>query len=205
MAGLKRRILGITVISAGACAALPFRNEPLTAPVDTREAVQFPAAASSQNELTLQLTIPATPVPDATTVGNQHLVSVVAKTNPGPPPQEVRRDGLQAPPSIASAFEPLVTLFPVATEETTTTIRDAPERRHRIADGDTLEALAERYLGNRNQWRLIFEANDGVLTDRNILPIGKEIQIPQTRTPSRDDAEDHLVPIPRGLLSREQR
>jgi len=227
MAGLKRRMLGIAVISAGVCAALPFRNEAVNAPADPRAAVEFPDAAAVRDELTLQLTIPTTPVADPITVSGQQATPAVAEKKPTPQPQELRRDELQAPPKIASAFQPLVAAFPAAKEEATTTNFDKPEQRHRIADGDTLDALAERYLGNRNQWRSIYEANDGLLSDRDILPIGKEINIPHVPTPSRavvrwpskaigppdstaleghrteryDD--DHLVPIPPGLLNRE--
>ena len=209
MAGLKRRILGITVISVGVCAALPFRNRPSGEPVDRGEAVEFPAAAASQNELTLQLTMPSTA--DAAPATARQPFPNIATTRPAPQPQEVRREELQAPPSIASAFQPLiatipVTTFPVATAEAIPATRRAqPPRRHRIGDGDTLAALAERYLGNRDQWRSIWQANNGLLTDPNILPIGQELLIPQIRHPSRNDnADDHLVPIPPGLLSREE-
>jgi len=203
MAGWKRRILGFTVISVGVCAALPFRNEAIKTPIDTRDAVEFPGAATSPDELTLQLTIPTTPVGAPTPVRRQHPISALAETKPAPQPQEVRRDELQAPPSISSAFEPLGAAFPVATGEATQMKNyDEPERLHRIADGDTLEALAARYLGNRDQWRTIFEANDALLTDREILPIGKEIKIPHAPSPSPDD-DDHLVPIPPGLLISE--
>ncbi len=203
MAGWKRRILGIAVISAGVCAALPFRNDAINAPINSRATSEFPGTATSRDELTLQLTIPAAPVAAPEPVGRQQPITTGAESMPAPQPQEVRRDELQAPPTIASAFEPLAATFPIATEKTTrTTNDDLPERTHRIADGDTLEALAERYLGHRDQWQTIFEANDGVLTDRDVLPIGKEIKIPYAPTPSRDDDDDHLVPIPPGLLNR---
>jgi nucleoid-associated protein YgaU len=203
MAGWKRRILGFTVISVGVCAALPFRNATTSTPTHTRKPVESPGAATSLDELTLQLTIPATPVGAPTPVRQQQPISDMATTKPAPQPQEVRRDELQVPPTISSAFEPLGATFPVATSESTQTKNyDEPDRLHRIADGDTLEALAERYLGDRDQWRTIFEANGALLTDREILPIGKEIKIPHAPSLSPDD-DDHLVPIPPGLLIRE--
>lgn len=82
---------------------------------------------------------------------------------------------------------------------------DEAEQRHRIADGDTLEAIAERYLGSPSRWQVILEANGELLTDRNILPIGQEIRIPHVRDPSPTSPDDHLVPIPPGLLGREAR
>ncbi|MBI2478001.1 MAG: tail protein X, partial [Planctomycetia bacterium] len=81
------------------------------------------------------------------------------------------------------------------------TIRDEPARVHRIADGDTLETIAERYLGDRREWRSIFSHNHEILTDPAILPIGQEIRIPASATSPHDD--DRLVPIPPGLLNRD--
>ena len=209
MAGLKRRILGITVISVGVCAALPFRNEPASAPLDKDKAVDFPAAGSSRNELTLQLAMPPSPNEDPATV--REPAPTIAMTQPVPKPQEVRRDELQAPPSIASAFQPLMATipaatFPVSTAEVIPAIRrDQPIQRHRIVDGDTLPALAERYLGDRDQWRSIWEANGGLLADPNLLPIGEVLLIPQRHDASRtDELDNHLVPVPRELLSREE-
>jgi nucleoid-associated protein YgaU len=115
----------------------------------------------------------------------------------------VRREDLETPPQIASSFETFAGAIPVALEAPVTlTKRDEPERRHRIADGDTLEAIAERYLGTRTEWRSIFAHNDGILTDPAILPIGEEIKIPIVITTSSHD-DDRLVPIPPGLLNRD--
>jgi nucleoid-associated protein YgaU len=53
---------------------------------------------------------------------------------------------------------------------------------HRIVDGDTLEGLAQRYLGSADRAREIFEANRDVLADPKLLPIGAELKIPHTGT-----------------------
>lgn len=53
-----------------------------------------------------------------------------------------------------------------------------PARRHVIRDGDSLESLAERFLGNADRAGEIFDANRGLLTRRDLLPIGVEITIP---------------------------
>ncbi|MDA1050981.1 MAG: tail protein X [Planctomycetota bacterium] len=200
---MKRRILGITVISAGVCAALPFRNDPTEPPVDTREAIEYAGVAASRGDLTLQLTIPTEPVAAPTTVRQQFPTTAVAETVPIPQAEEVRRDDLQAPPKLASTFEPFAEAIPVTTIEATPSANaDGIERLHRISDGDTLEALAERYLGDRGDWRIIFEANDGVLTNSDVLPIDTEIKIPAAMNPPRDGSGNQLVPIPPGLLKR---
>jgi len=85
---------------------------------------------------------------------------------------------------------------------------DTKPRTHWIVDGDTLEELARRFLGDRSRWREIRVANPEVLTTDDLLPIGKEILIPPRRPlnppqpqPSLDSSvpvagESSLVPIP---------
>jgi len=55
--------------------------------------------------------------------------------------------------------------------------------RHRVVDGDSLERLAYRYLGDRRRWPEIFSANADVLRHPDILPIGIEIVIRRERSP----------------------
>lgn len=70
-----------------------------------------------------------------------------------------------------------------------------PEKpvRHKIRDGDTLAGLAERYLGSAVRAGEIFAANQDVLGNPDLLPIGVELTIPpreQSPEPQRP-----LVPI----------
>jgi len=58
----------------------------------------------------------------------------------------------------------------------------AASRRHRIAEGDTLRRLAEKYLGNPERYLDIFQANSDVLFDPRLIPIGVEIVIPDRTT-----------------------
>ncbi len=51
--------------------------------------------------------------------------------------------------------------------------------RHRIVEGDTLRHLAERYLGDRDRYLDLYEANSDVLFHPRLLPIGIEIVIPE--------------------------
>jgi nucleoid-associated protein YgaU len=55
---------------------------------------------------------------------------------------------------------------------------DSRERSHEIADGDTLVRLAERYLGRADRGQELFEYNRDVLSNPNVLPIGKQLRIP---------------------------
>lgn len=52
-------------------------------------------------------------------------------------------------------------------------------RTHKIEDGDTLPALAARYLGSADRAIEIFQANRDILSDPQLLPIGGELKIPQ--------------------------
>jgi nucleoid-associated protein YgaU len=58
----------------------------------------------------------------------------------------------------------------------------AKVRRHRIAEGDTLARLAEQYLGSRDRYLELFQANADVLFDPRLIPIGVEIVIPDRTT-----------------------
>jgi len=58
----------------------------------------------------------------------------------------------------------------------------APRRRHRIVEGDTLPRLAQEYLGSRDRYLELFQANSDVLFDPRLIPIGVEIVIPNRTT-----------------------
>ena len=62
---------------------------------------------------------------------------------------------------------------------------------HKIVDGDTLDALAKRYLGDSSRGIEIYEANRNLLLSPIALPIGTELVIPQGGPPIRH---------PQGLL-----
>ncbi len=49
---------------------------------------------------------------------------------------------------------------------------------HRIADGDTLSKLAERYLGRGDRYLEIYDLNREVLASPDLLPIGVVLKIP---------------------------
>jgi nucleoid-associated protein YgaU len=51
--------------------------------------------------------------------------------------------------------------------------------RHKIVDGDTLPALAKRYLGSASRAMEIYQANRNVLAEGpDILPVDRVLQIP---------------------------
>jgi len=54
-------------------------------------------------------------------------------------------------------------------------------RYHQIQDGDTLRALAERYLGDADQDKAIYELNRSILVSPDLLPLGHTLHIPGSR------------------------
>lgn len=51
-------------------------------------------------------------------------------------------------------------------------------KTHKIVDGDTLEALAQLYLGDSSRSMEIYWANQDLLPGPEVLPIGVELEIP---------------------------
>jgi nucleoid-associated protein YgaU len=75
-------------------------------------------------------------------------------------------------------------------------------RVHKVADGDTLRALADRYLGSADRFGELYEANRDLLPSPEILPIGVELKIPAGQrprlSPSNFMPKCPLVPVASG-------
>ena len=79
--------------------------------------------------------------------------------------------------------------------------RAAAGKRHKINDGDTLAAIAQRYLGAEERYLDLFEHNRDVLATPELLPIGKELRIPppdfvRPRDPTIDTRATSLTAVP---------
>jgi nucleoid-associated protein YgaU len=55
---------------------------------------------------------------------------------------------------------------------------DSAERIHVVHQGDSLERLAKRYLGDESRSLEIFDLNRKVLENPHLLPLGAELRIP---------------------------
>ena len=187
--------MGLCVLLAGVCTALLLRRDRARhAPGDPVAAEQLlirrstdipPARAGAKGS-------PTRWARRGTDAGGWQRPAVVLTPDSGP----------QSPPPLAPQYpetEPAtagpvnlppwpdeslsqmgpVRLPPVSQSQTT----------HKIVDGDTLEDLAERYLGSAVRASDIFKANRNVLTDPRLLPIGVELIIPprgRHATPASD-------------------
>ena len=80
---------------------------------------------------------------------------------------------------------------------------------HKIVDGDTLATLAAKYLGDAQRWRELYEHNADLLTNPELLPIGRVIRIPTAAQAAALNASQPeaspapLAPIPRGAFRRD--
>jgi nucleoid-associated protein YgaU len=170
------------VLGAGVLAAWPFRQHALPAPA---------LPASVPLDLTLRhadVTLAGSPPGDDSPAIGLDLADRQGNLKPiqpaafsvarpsleelGPPPEmpiTFARAQLDAPPG---EFVPRT-----ATRGGWSDKQMRP-RTYTLRDGDTLEDLAERFLGTQARAREIFEANRAVLTAPDLLPVGIAIVIP---------------------------
>jgi len=130
--------------------------------------------------------------------GNQSA-TVITPMKAGTPP-DLARD-YPANPTTAAWGTPMG-LPPVVSQGNPS--QDDPSQTHRIVDGDSLENLAQRYLGSADRAMEIYEANRDVLPSPQVLPIGAELTIPPRDAepgpalpPAYPIDPGPLVPIPR--------
>jgi nucleoid-associated protein YgaU len=166
--------MALCIVLGGVCAALWFRdmrprpNHPpavatVPAPADKlsirrNEERRPPAARAERPPLEIEPKLPPMIPP--------------SPRRASPPPLDDTPPAI-APPAESRWDHSLDKLLPA---------RAAPQaeqpRRHKIVDGDTLAALAERYLGSAARAGELFQANRDVLLDPQLLPIGVELRIP---------------------------
>ena len=74
---------------------------------------------------------------------------------------------------------------------------------HLIADGDSLEKLAGRYLDDPHRSKEIFELNREVLSNPDLLPIGAELKLPNRKVQTSWDRQSRRVGNPNDASIRE--
>ena len=210
----KRVLLGLSIIAGGVCAALPFRHElPVSIPAPASPAASVPenanpllqpaiAGATSPSVASQQtLAAPIAPSPYIDD-GSQRLERENDTHISSPPPPEeiaaLARPNSTEPPMLPVSFQ-----VKQLDESHTGPWQPAklaegpagPPREYRIRKLDTLEDLAERFLGSQDRATELFEANRGVLKDRHILPLGAVIRIPLSGVESPSGSESELQPV----------
>jgi nucleoid-associated protein YgaU len=164
------------MLAAGVCAALPFAKtiDPLPPP----QPVDEPVAK-------LELPSIAVEAPDATQTFTQESPAATVASWHQPTPIVLPPDGAPLP-SLPRA--PIIrdTASRIHEPDFSTPVTSEPplpprlqvRRKHRIADGDSLELIALRYLGDKNRGAEIAALNRDVISSPGLLPVGKEIVIP---------------------------
>lgn len=54
-----------------------------------------------------------------------------------------------------------------------------PSKTHTVGEGDTLSAIAKRYLGDGNRWPEIYELNKDQIENPNLIHPGQVLKLPQ--------------------------
>jgi nucleoid-associated protein YgaU len=180
---------------AAAPVDLPLRRQEVRLDVSPL-AETSPAVGLEQVSLKLRKTKPLVPVetkPVAAALESlgsppalgQMYESLMKPTAPAEPPrsrspyQDVGLNASAAPPVMVNPYASVVPPRPALDEE-----EFRPKlKEHRIVDGDTLELLAQRYLGDPQRAEEIFELNRDRLQHPDLLPVGKRLRIPQRREP----------------------
>lgn len=192
-------LAGIVILAI--CAALPFLRGKSPRP-QTKKSVARDRQANEKFEVSLHMT-PAAKNSSAIRVEGEDRQVVVtppatgsvdtkaAGANTPKSPQEIAAPDFSPPPDLPIGYRSPFDLKPlqqgaegasdknaVSRPATAKDDENAAPRRHKIVDGDTLQGLAEKYLGDRNRYMEIYEANRDALPSPEVLPIGFEIVIP---------------------------
>jgi len=211
----KRVFLGISIIAGGVCASLPFRRD---ATIATAPELSVASPQKDRNPL---LPLAVSPPPVSTVAPGQTVPGIPSAPSPyldngSEPLKRVIGNPSRSPlaieeiPALPKDKSSALPMLPVSfqVKESDESHRApwqppklaegpaAPPREHRIRKLDTLEDLAERFLGSKDRADEIFEANRNVLKDRHILPLGAAIRIPGGGLDSQSgSSESELQPV----------
>jgi nucleoid-associated protein YgaU len=183
-----RLIVALCVTVIGFLAALPFRQP--------RGAVQQPPAETApvslplrrpDSPLELTLAAEASPASGLAAATAETADSVVARRGPSS-----ERLNVAPPPAMPIAFHPMADELRPTSWKPTPPAPQRPvvkPRKYVLRDGDSLERLAERFLGDKSRAEEIFGMNRHVLSRADLLPVGAEIVLPPRRLPTGSGGE----------------
>ena len=177
------------VVLLGLCAAWPYRQPP--PPPDLK-----PAPPAQPLQFTIRRPdVPLELAPRIEVSPAQGLYSPTSLHDASPPPpaplsaaQTYALESLAPPPTLPVSFQPAAPPSHPNEWRPDATARPAaqprPPRPYRLRDGDTLEKIADRLLGDRERAAEIFAANRHVLAQPDLLPVGVTIMVPSRDGPT---------------------
>jgi len=174
---VKSKLIGAgCVLAIGLLVALCFRHEQSAGEVGFERADRLVITSAPEPQPPLQLT----PVPRSRrpTMNQQ---SAAASGFSGQWDDASKSfDSAELPPDLAPQFPSQTTVPGRAADQPRAGPLCGPfaVRMHKVVDGDTLEALAERYLGCADRAGEIYQLNRDRLLSPELLPIGVELRIP---------------------------
>jgi nucleoid-associated protein YgaU len=121
-----------------------------------------------------------------------------------PPPGAVEEQGwdedvahLPPPPMMARTY-PDSTAHPPDNGPATIGRRSHRnvQRTHKVRDGDTLQNLAQRYLGDQARWPEIFQANRDKVDRPDLLPLAAKLVIPPKYPLPTAEPRSEREPVP---------
>ena len=147
-------------------------------------------SASVTHQPTLRAERPGAPPPASDSLKTADATAAKADASPQPedkPKGKKQKKETSSRPADAPARPDTAPAKPAIAQakpkpKSRKTAPESTPRRHRIAEGDTLTRLAEKYLGSRDRYLDLFQANAEVLFDPRLIPIGVEIVIPDPTT-----------------------
>jgi nucleoid-associated protein YgaU len=179
-----------SVMAAGLCAAWPFRQPagnlpsplPVSMPLElTLRSLDVPLTAAGASDQSPASDL--TPAARAATIASRGQGNSSLEQFAPPPELPVSFHADMEP-----ATSPLARLDDRALPAGSQGERSSGVRTYVLRDGDTLEKLAERFLGSRLRAAEIYDANRPKLTRPDLLPVGTAITIPR-RLPATDSPE----------------
>ncbi|MEE2990175.1 MAG: hypothetical protein VX715_06145 [Planctomycetota bacterium] len=179
MLSRRRWMVGLGILIAGCCAAIPFQRQ---ASMDHGPSERL---TRSSPQLWLAATESDPTSPPSQGIEDHHRIESLRLRIPSP--VTAPRRPVQQVPSIDDRY-PIVTGEP---DQETRQVSSSQSQQHetasdryhhhRIQDGDTLRNLAEQYLGNADLAASIYDANRSILASPDLLPLGRQLRIPVPR------------------------
>ena len=180
-------------MAVGLCAAWPFRKTllddedfPAATPPPMATSLPPPLAAPKLSVQRTDESSPSSPALEPE-IGAGPLTTVLDRG--GPRRKLLKLDQTAPLPRLPVSFasqsrDEAVPRDPAAAEPADDSVSHAPapprdRRYYRIGKYDTLEAIAERFLGSREHAEKLLAANAQTIRVREILPVGATIVIPE--------------------------